>query len=79
MFAIRLTGGLADDCTRVLAVGARGAPVGAGSAELDAEVAALVSGADDPGRPGAVQVLPRPTRLPAKVLLAGVGAGDEAG
>src|SRR5690349_10114593 len=47
--------------------------------DLDAEVAALLSGAEEPGRPGAVQALPRPTRQPAKVLLAGVGASDEAG
>ena len=81
MFAIRLTPGLADDSTRVLAVGADGRSrgAGAGSTDLEAEVTALLSSADDPGRPGAVQALPRPTRQPAKILLAGVGAGDEAG
>jgi leucyl aminopeptidase len=81
VFAIRLTAGVADDCTRVLAVGARGVPIGggAGPAELNGELAALLSSVDEPGRPGAVQLLPRPTRLPAKVLLVGIGAGDEAG
>jgi leucyl aminopeptidase len=34
---------------------------------------------DDPNRPGAVQVLPRPLRTPAKILIVGVGGGDEAG
>ena len=81
MFAIRLTSGPADDSTRVLAVGADGlpTPADAAGADLQAEVTALLSSADDPGRPGAVQVLPRPTRRPARVLLAGVGRGDEAG
>ncbi|MGW4941246.1 leucyl aminopeptidase family protein [Actinoplanes sp. NPDC004185] len=81
MFAIRLTAGPADDSTRVLAVGADGRPTGAADAgtELEAEVAALLSSADDPGRPGVVQLLPRPTRRPVRVLLAGVGPGDEAG
>jgi leucyl aminopeptidase len=81
VFAIRLTPGSADDSTRVLAVGADGLPTAADAvgADLQAEVTALLSSADDPGRPGAVQVLPRPTRRPARVLLAGVGRGDEAG
>ncbi|MFI7541232.1 leucyl aminopeptidase family protein [Actinoplanes sp. NPDC049599] len=65
----------------MFAVGADGSPTGAGPvpADLAAELAALLSSADDPGQPGAVQVLPRPTRQPGKVLLAGVGPGDEAG
>jgi leucyl aminopeptidase len=81
VFAIRLTPDLADGPTRVFAVGADGALTGAGPvpAALGAEFVALLSSADDPGRPGAVQVLPRPTREPAKILLAGVGSGDEAG
>jgi len=81
VFAISLAPEFAGGATRVLAVGADGAPTGAGPvpAALEAEFTTLLSSADDPGRPGAVQVLPRPTREPAKVLLAGVGAGDEAG
>ena len=81
MFAIRLTSELADDSTRVLAVGppAPDATAEMPGDDLKAEVSALLSSADDPGRAGAIQVLPRPTRRPAKVLLAGIGAGDEAG
>ncbi len=81
MFAIRLTPELADDATRVLAVGAAGRVLRAGAqaAGLEAEFAAVLISADDNGHPGAVQALPRPTRQPAKVLLAGVGTGDEAG
>ena len=45
----------------------------------DAEVAALLRAADEPNRPGAVQTLPRPLRSPAKVLIVGIGDGDEAG
>ncbi|GGQ41889.1 leucyl aminopeptidase [Couchioplanes caeruleus subsp. azureus] len=45
----------------------------------DEEIAELHRGSDEPGRAGAVQVLPRPLRTPAKVVIVGVGAGDEAG
>jgi leucyl aminopeptidase len=81
VFAIRLTSGFTDGSTQVFGVGAEGGLTGAGtlSTELEAEVSALLSSADDPGWPGAVQVLPRPTRTPAKVLLAGTGTGDESG
>ena len=81
MFAIRLTTALTDESTCVLPVGAGGPALraGTGAIGLNAEVNALLSGADDPQGAGTVQVLPRPTRVPAKVLLAGVGAGDEAG
>ncbi|GAA2521018.1 leucyl aminopeptidase family protein [Pilimelia columellifera] len=44
-----------------------------------AEAAALVDDADNPGRAGATQILPRPLRRPERLLLVGVGAGDEAG
>nr|WP_239130292.1 leucyl aminopeptidase family protein [Actinoplanes nipponensis] len=67
----------ADDSTLVLAVGPAGAD--ALPEPLAGEVTALLSSADDPARPGAVQLLPRPARQPARVLLAGIGAGDEAG
>ncbi|MFI5932724.1 leucyl aminopeptidase family protein [Actinoplanes sp. NPDC051494] len=45
----------------------------------DDETAELFRGADEPGRAGAVQVLPRPLRIPARIVIAGVGAADEAG
>jgi leucyl aminopeptidase len=53
-------------------------PVGL-AADALSEAEALLGGADNPGRPGAVQRLPRPLRRPAQLLLVGVGAGDEAG
>ncbi|MBO0870639.1 MAG: hypothetical protein J2P15_18950, partial [Micromonosporaceae bacterium] len=44
-----------------------------------AEAAALVSQTDHTGSPGSLQQLPRPLARPRRVLLVGVGAGDEAG
>ena len=44
-----------------------------------AEARALLAQTDDRGRAGVVQILPRPLREPGRVVLAGVGAGDEAG
>jgi len=60
--------------THVLAADASGVLAGA-----DDETAEAHRTAGDAGRAGAVQVLPRPLRTPAKVLIVGVGAGDEAG
>jgi leucyl aminopeptidase len=48
-------------------------------ARADDEIAELIRTADHPERAGAVQVLPRPLRTPAKVLIVGVGDGDEGG
>jgi leucyl aminopeptidase len=82
VFAIRLTAQPAGATTRVLPVGETGilaAGTGAEDAPLDAEATELCRTADDPGRAGAVQVLPRPLRTPAKVLIVGVGDGGEAG
>ncbi|MEV8507412.1 leucyl aminopeptidase family protein [Actinoplanes sp. NPDC051475] len=45
----------------------------------DDETAELHRGSGDPGRAGAVLVLQRPLRTPAKILIVGIGAGDEAG
>ncbi|MEU4216090.1 leucyl aminopeptidase family protein [Actinoplanes sp. NPDC026623] len=73
MFAIRLSGEEHHD-TRVLPVDVSGVLAGG-----DEETAELVRTAEGAGEAGAVQVLPRPLRTPAKILLAGVGAGDEAG
>jgi leucyl aminopeptidase len=74
VFAIRLVSE-ATDGTLVLAVDAEGPLV----ADLGDEARELCRTADDPGRAGAVQTLARPLRTPAKVLLVGVGAADEAG
>ncbi|GAB1694608.1 leucyl aminopeptidase family protein [Krasilnikovia sp. M28-CT-15] len=71
--------------TRVFPVGSAGpfdddpADLAADVAELAAEVAELCRTAEQPGRAGAVQTLPRPLRTPAKVLAVGVGAADEGG
>jgi leucyl aminopeptidase len=43
------------------------------------EAAALLETVDDPARAGSLTVLPRPLRQPDRVLLAGIGDGDEAG
>jgi leucyl aminopeptidase len=64
-----------DQSTRVILAGADGIPLSGG----DDEVEALCRTADDPGCAGAVQVLPRPLRTPAKILIVGVGPADEAG
>jgi leucyl aminopeptidase len=44
-----------------------------------AEAAALVTQAEHTGSPGSLQQLPRPLARPRRLLLVGVGAGDEAG
>jgi leucyl aminopeptidase len=69
VFTIRLGTGRTD-ATLVVA---------ADPATTDEEIAELVRTATDPGRAGAVQVVPRPLRTPAKVLIVGVGGGDESG
>lgn len=76
MFAIELTAGSGTG-TRVLTVGESG--LQRADDTVGAAAVALLSSADSPAEAGAVQALPRPGQEPAKVLLAGVGAGDEAG
>ncbi|MEV4412738.1 leucyl aminopeptidase family protein [Catellatospora sp. NPDC049609] len=56
-----------------------GTPLAVLPAEITAEVEAYLAATEHKGAAGSVQVLPRPLREPAKVLLVGVGAGDEAG
>lgn len=46
---------------------------------LAAECAALLAQTEHSGRAGVVQTLPRPLGRPRRVLLAGIGDGDEAG
>jgi leucyl aminopeptidase len=74
VFAIRLTDQLDDDQTRVVPVGAAG--VTGAAADDVAAFAASLTGAD---RAGAVNALPRPLQRPPKIVLVGVGDGDEAG
>ena len=75
MFKIRLTTQLDDDLTRVAPIGASG-PVAPAEGELGDEITALAEGADGAGE---ITFFPRPLRRPARVVLAGIGAGDEAG
>ncbi|MEU4428158.1 leucyl aminopeptidase family protein [Actinoplanes sp. NPDC024001] len=76
MFAIRLTDASDESATWVVPIGPDGPwPVG----EVDAEVSALTGQTEDTGRAGRVVALPRPLGRPSRVLLAGVGDGDEAG
>ena len=60
--------------TQVILADAAGVPRGG-----DAEVAAFCRTADEPGRAGAVAVLARPLRSPARIVVAGAGDLDEAG
>ncbi|WP_433370940.1 leucyl aminopeptidase family protein [Actinoplanes sp. CA-142083] len=75
MFPIRLTDHLDDDRTWIVPVAASG-PLSHEADELSAETAALAEGF---GAAGEVRLLPRPLRRPRNVVLAGIGAGDEAG
>jgi leucyl aminopeptidase len=75
VFVIRLTPRPDAGATLVLPVDATGPLV----SELRDEVAEILRGADRPDAAGALQNLPRPLRTPAKVLIVGVGAGDETG
>ena len=68
MFAIRLTDVPDDTVTRVVPVGP----------ELDDEMSALAAATDGAGTAGRITAFPRPLRQPSRVLLAGVGDGDEA-
>jgi leucyl aminopeptidase len=76
VFAIRLTDRLDDDQTRVVPVGTAGL-IGEDPA-LD-DLAAFAASLTDPAEAGTVNALPRPLRRPARILLVGVGEGDEAG
>ncbi|MEV6298049.1 leucyl aminopeptidase family protein [Actinoplanes sp. NPDC051861] len=76
MFAIRLTETPDDAATWVVPVGS-GEPQAPG--DVGAEVAALAAGIAEAGQAGHIEPLPRPLRSPARVLLAGIGDGDEAG
>jgi leucyl aminopeptidase len=69
VFSIGLTEALDDRRTWVLPAGLT--EIG----EVGAEVAAMAA----PEKAGEITVLPRPLRRPVRVLLAGVGDGDEAG
>lgn len=73
VFGIRLVAA-SEAGTVVLAADSAGVLAGG-----DDETAELHRGSGDPGRAGAVLVLPRPLRTPAKILIVGIGAGDEAG
>ncbi|MFI5493083.1 leucyl aminopeptidase family protein [Actinoplanes sp. NPDC051859] len=73
MFVIRLVDS-AQAGTHVLVADKSGVLAG-----NDDETAELFRGSDDPGGAGAVLVLPRPLRTPAKMVIVGIGAGDEAG
>ncbi|GAA2654484.1 leucyl aminopeptidase family protein [Paractinoplanes durhamensis] len=75
MFPIRLTDDLDDNQTWITPIAASGS-LSHATGEPAAEIAAL---ADGFGTAGDILELPRPLRRPARVVLAGIGAGDEAG
>ncbi len=78
MFPIRSVPGHPGDGTLVLPVGAAGV-ADAAPDDVRAEAAELLRTADAAGAAGTATVLPRPLRVPARVLLVGVGDGDAAG
>ena len=75
MFVIRLVAARDDAATLVVPVDATGPLV----TDLRDEVSEIARTADKPDVAGALQILPRPLQEPAKVLIVGVGAGDELG
>jgi len=75
VFLIRLAAAPGTGSTQVIPVDETGPLV----PDLRAEVAEICRTADQPGVAGAVQPWPRPLRTPAKVLIVGVGVGDEPG
>jgi len=75
VFVIRLVTAADDAATLVVPVGVTGPLV----PDLSEEVSEIWRTADKPGVAGALQTLPRPLRRPAKVLIVGVGSGDEPG
>jgi leucyl aminopeptidase len=89
LIEVRLAGAARARAVLALAVqpgdaaGAAGARASAGPAVpviadgLASELAVLLGEADNPGKAGAVQALPRPGRAPATVLAVGIGKGDE--
>ncbi|MDI1460165.1 leucyl aminopeptidase family protein [Catellatospora sp. KI3] len=87
MITIRLGGTRpesAQGCVAVPVPAAQGdAPVAIDSGllpdDIAAEAAAYLAETEHKGSAGSVQSLPRPLRQPARLLLVGVGAGDEAG
>ncbi|MBB2945930.1 leucyl aminopeptidase [Actinoplanes lutulentus] len=75
MFDIRMTDTSDKSATWIVPVGPDG-PQPAG--DLDAELGALVGQTESAGQAGRVTVLSRPVGRPSRVLLAGIGDGDEA-
>ncbi|MEU8077363.1 leucyl aminopeptidase family protein [Catellatospora citrea] len=85
MISIRLDGAADLAGTVACPVGtaegesAAGTPLAVLPSDVAAEVTAFLAATEHKGSAGAVQTLPRPLREPSKVLLVGVGSGDEAG
>jgi leucyl aminopeptidase len=81
LLTIRLTGAGSTAGTLAVPVAGDGGSLAPLPVALDdqtrAEAEALLDGADDAGRAGAVRCLPRPLRRPGQLLLVGVGSGDE--
>src|SRR5690349_12690395 len=47
--------------------------------EISAEVAQFITQTAHKGKPGKVEILPRPLGVPSKIFVIGVGSGDESG
>ncbi|GIH11289.1 hypothetical protein Rhe02_93560 [Rhizocola hellebori] len=82
MISIRLGAPRGADPADVLVIPVQAAdqgaaPVGALPEEISAEVSQFITQTAHAGKPGKVEILPRPLRVPTKILVVGVGSGDE--
>ncbi len=84
MISIRLGAPQGAELTDVLVIPVQAAEPGATpvvrpSEEISAEVAQFITQTAHKGKPGKVEILPRPLGMPSKIFLIGVGSGDESG
>ncbi len=84
MISIRLGAPGGAEPAEVLVIAVRagepdGSPVTPPPPEIAAEVARFITQTGHSGKPGKIEILPRPLGLPSKVFLIGVGSGEEGG
>ena len=84
MISIRLGAPRSADPADVLVIPVQAAETGAAPVvttpeEISAEVAQFITQTAHAGKPGKVEILPRPLGMPSKIIVVGVGSGDENG
>src|SRR5688572_19302115 len=84
MISIRLGAPRSADPADVLVIPVQAADPGASPVvstpeEISAEVAQFITQTAHAGKPGKVEILPRPLGMPKKIIIVGVGSGDENG